>query len=188
MPGAIQQSFPGYHGVAWYWQRFVPALAPDATQRAQLHFEGVVRYLGEVWLNGQFLGGYEGGEGPFDLDATGAIQADQENRLVVRVLCPGSEPIDGYVSNEVPMTGDYGGIMLPVAYRLVPAVRTVDIFVRPNPHDGCVPATVVLRNDTQNTLHVRLSMQIRPRWQQGRRLRMWSTRPWRWRRASKPSS
>jgi beta-galactosidase/beta-glucuronidase len=95
VPGAIQQCFPGYHGVAWYWHRFVPALAPDATQRAQLHFEGDVRYLAEAWLNGQFLGGYEGGESPFDLDATGIVRAGQENRLVVRVLCPGSEPIDG---------------------------------------------------------------------------------------------
>jgi Glycosyl hydrolases family 2, TIM barrel domain/Glycosyl hydrolases family 2/Glycosyl hydrolases family 2, sugar binding domain len=160
VPGAIQQCFPGYHGVAWYWHRFVPALAPDATQRAQLHFEGDVRYLAEAWLNGQFLGGYEGGESPFDLDATGIVRAGQENRLVVRVLCPGSEPIDGYVNNEVPMSGDYGGIMLPVAYRVAPAVRTVDVFARPNIHDGSVAITLTLRNDTQQTLDCRLSAQI----------------------------
>ncbi|MCX6030513.1 MAG: hypothetical protein NT169_14600 [Chloroflexi bacterium] len=160
VPGVIQQVYPGYYGVAWYWLRFVPVAIPDSAHRAQIHFHGMVRYLGEVWLNGHFLGSYEGGEAPFDLDATPALAKDEANLLAVRVLSPGNDPIDGYVLNEVPMGGDYGGIALPVEYRVVPAIRTVDLFARPSIHDGSVPVTVIVRNDTARAVPCRLTGQI----------------------------
>ena len=102
VPGIIQMTFPRYHGVAWYWHRFAWDTIPDETSRAELHFLGGVDYLADVWLNGQFLGSHEGGECPFDLDATAALQPDSENLLVVRVLNPTHEPIDGYTLRETP--------------------------------------------------------------------------------------
>jgi beta-galactosidase/beta-glucuronidase len=63
VPGVIQQVFPGYHGVAWYWHTFtlagIGAAAERPDQCARLRF-GAVDYLAEVWLNGQRLGAYEG--------------------------------------------------------------------------------------------------------------------------------
>lgn len=51
VPGVIQQVFPNYHGVAWYWTRFsLPAL-PGADERVLLRF-GAVDYLAEIWVNG----------------------------------------------------------------------------------------------------------------------------------------
>ena len=73
-PGIIQQVFPGYHGVAWYWTRFSLAALPAADERALLRF-GAVDYFAEAWLNGLPLGGYEGGETPFDLECTAALRS-----------------------------------------------------------------------------------------------------------------
>src|SRR5206468_4517752 len=45
---------------------------------------GAVDYRARVWLNGQELGGHEGGFTPFDLDM-GPAAKEGTNRLVVRV-------------------------------------------------------------------------------------------------------
>ena len=36
VPGIIQQVFPGYHGVAWYWTPFVPPRLPAVDERVLL--------------------------------------------------------------------------------------------------------------------------------------------------------
>lgn len=67
VPGIIQQSYPGYHGVAWYWLAFESDLAIADDERAFLVFEAV-DYYAEVWLDGARLGDHEGGELPFELE------------------------------------------------------------------------------------------------------------------------
>src|SRR4029079_1642619 len=101
VPGIIQQVFPDYHGIAWYWHRFRTAETPAANQRCVLHF-GAVDYLADVWLNGVLIGGHEGGETPFTLDVTDALKPDGENLLAVRVLNPSDEPTDGIRLQETP--------------------------------------------------------------------------------------
>ncbi len=60
-------------------------------------------YLAEVWVNGVRVGGHEGGETPFELDATEAVASRRaEALLAVRVLNPTNEPIDGVVLAETP--------------------------------------------------------------------------------------
>ena len=178
VPGTIQQVFPDYHGVAWYWLRFEPVRPVRPGGRRQLYFCGGVDYLGEVWLNGCYVGSYEGGEGPFDLDVTVALRPGEENLLAVRVLNPTHEPIDGYVLKEVPHRNkiipyrpgasyNYGGILLPVELRQVPEVRVTDCFARPNVHDGTVPLTITLRNETSTTLTAQLAARIGPALGQG---------------------
>ena len=175
VPGIVQQVYPDYHGVAWYWCKLAAdnGPRPDDTGVWQIHFHGGVDYLGEVWLNGEFLGSYEGGEGPFALDATAALRQGQENLLAVRVLGPTNEAIDGFILQEVPHRNKvipfkpgsafaYSGILLPVEVRRVPKVRIVDVFVRPDPHSGRVPVTVSLRNDTAESSSCHLSAVIGP--------------------------
>ena len=71
-----------YEGVAWFVREFhLPHLPPDAV--ATLHFGGV-NYRCDVFLNGQRLGGHEGGYTAFALDASGALNVGA-NRLAVRV-------------------------------------------------------------------------------------------------------
>ena len=52
VPWIIQEAFPGYHGVAWYWRDF--SLPPTRTPHGRylLRF-WAVDYLAEVWLNGR---------------------------------------------------------------------------------------------------------------------------------------
>ncbi|GGD94790.1 sugar-binding domain-containing protein [Paenibacillus nasutitermitis] len=101
VPGIIQQVYPGYHGVVWYWLRFTPAIAPEHGEKCSLYF-GAVDYYAEVWLNGQYLGHHEGGETPFDFDCTESLEAESENLLAVRIINPTNDSIDGFVLKETP--------------------------------------------------------------------------------------
>lgn len=158
VPGIIQQVFPEYHGVAWYWTTFALETLPTPAERALLRF-GAVDYLAEAWVNGARVGGHEGGETPFVLYATAAVRAG-DNLLAVRVLNPTDMPIDGFTVDEIPCRNkrhgaayfpgssfNYGGILLPVELVVVPAIRVVDIFARPRLESGEIAVTVTVRND-----------------------------------------
>ena len=99
VPWIIQDAFPGYHGVAWYWRELDVPQNPYAGGRCLLRF-WAVDYLAEVWLNGVRVGGHEGGETPFTLDVTDTIHPGAKNLLAVRVLNPTHERIDGVVLVE----------------------------------------------------------------------------------------
>jgi beta-galactosidase/beta-glucuronidase len=101
VPWVIQDVFPDYHGVAWYLREFTAPANPHPGGRCLLRFEAV-DYLADVWLNGVQLGGHEGGETPFLVDATDAIRPRQTNRLAVRVLNPTYEAIDGVALKQTP--------------------------------------------------------------------------------------
>lgn len=148
VPWIIQDAFPGYHGVAWYWRDFVAPANARPGGRYLLRF-WAVDYLAEVWLNGICLGKHEGPESPFVLDATPAIRPKAANRLAVRVLNPTHEPIDGIVLSQVPHRNkalpyssgsawNQGGIWDSVELLLVPAVRIEDLFARPDAQTGRV--------------------------------------------------
>lgn len=72
-PWIIQDIFPDYHGVAWYWREFKAPVNPHQRGRYIIRF-WAVDYKADVWVNGKFIGGHEGGETPFSLDATRAIK------------------------------------------------------------------------------------------------------------------
>jgi hypothetical protein len=175
VPSVIQETFPGYHGVAWYWRSFAapshPGPAdPPARDRCLLRFQAV-DYLAEVWLNGMSVGAHEGGESPFVLDATDAVVAG-ENRLCVRVLNPTKERIDGFVLKETPHRNkvdppspgsdfNHGGIFLPVELVLAPAVRIADLFAQPDWKSGRVRVQVTVRN-TGGAAAGRLTARVGP--------------------------
>jgi len=158
VPWIIQEAFPGYHGVAWYWRNFVPPANPHAQGRYLLRF-WAVDYLAEVWLNGRNVGGHEGSEGPFVLDVTDSIKPKEPNLLAVRVLNPTNEPIDDIALPYIPrrckvvpfrpgaLYND-GGIVDSVELLVAPAVRIADIYVRPDPNTG----TIHLQASVQNAL------------------------------------
>ncbi len=155
VPSIIQEVFPGYHGVAWYWRTFPTPPNPFPRGRTILRF-WAVGYLAEVWVNGQKVGEHEGGETPFTLDVTDAVRADA-NRLAVRVLNPTYEPIDGITLKQTPHRNkvyppspgsdfNHGGIFLPVEMLLVPATRIEDLFAEPDWETGRVHVRMTLRN------------------------------------------
>ena len=170
VPGIIQQVFPAYHGVAWYWRTFRIDHLPAAGERLLLRF-GAVDYLAEVWVNGKAAGSFEGGETPFSLDISDLLSVDNaEQLLAVRVLNPTDTPIDGYVLEEIPHRNkvmqysagssfNTGGIMYPVELIRVPVVRISDIFPRPDIR-GNLTLTVTLQNDTGSAIDGCLRAQV----------------------------
>ncbi|MCX5759584.1 MAG: glycoside hydrolase family 2, partial [Candidatus Hydrogenedentes bacterium] len=90
VPWIIQDAFPSYHGLAWYWKTFVAPANSHAQGRYWLRF-WAADYKAEVWVNGRPVGGHEGGETPFTLDVTDAIQPNVTNLVAVRLLNPSHE-------------------------------------------------------------------------------------------------
>jgi hypothetical protein len=170
VPGVIQQVFPGYHGVAWYWLNFQVKCYRSPDDRLLVRF-GSVDYLADVWINGKHAGSFEGGETPFELDITGLVNNDQDNLLAVRVLNPTNEPIDGITLaqtphiNKVMVPGagssfNSGGITANVVLRSVPSVYINDIFARPDVKTGSVMLTVTTNNSNKNKRSGTISFKI----------------------------
>lgn len=170
VPGIIQEVFPGYHGVAWYWRDFECPAHPLPDGRVLLCFDAV-DYLAQVWVNDVPVGKHEGGETPFELDVTRAVRTDGPNRLAVRVLNPTTHPIDGITLAETPHRNkavpyrngasfNTGGITESVALRLVPAVRVADLYARPDPDTGEVTLQATVINTLKAPVQGRLLLDI----------------------------
>ena len=156
VPGIIQETFPTYHGVVWYWHEFTPPDNPHEDGRYLLNF-WQVDYLADVWVNGKYVGQHEGTGDPFTLDVTEPILPRAVNRVAVRVLNPKNEPIDGISLMESPVWArgipctpglalNYGGITDSVELHIVPAVRVTDLFVKPDWKTGNVRVGASLYN------------------------------------------
>lgn len=84
VPGDFNTQLPEltyFEGTVWYKKTFISHI--DKTKRLFLHF-GAVNYLTDVYLNGNLLGGHEGGFTPFQFEITNAVK-EGENTVVVRV-------------------------------------------------------------------------------------------------------
>lgn len=172
VPWIIQDPFPGYHGVAWYWRRFAVPSNSRPGGRVLLRFWGV-DHACEVWLNGSAVGGHEGGEEPFVVDATTAARPGADNLLAVRVVNPTHEPIDGLVLGETPHRNkalpytpgsawNQGGIIDSVELLLAPAVWIEDIYARPDPESGRVRLEVTVRNHGAGAVPATVGAAIAP--------------------------
>jgi len=172
VPWVIQDAFPNYHGVAWYWREFQAPARPQSDGRYLFRFHAV-DYLGEVWVNGAHLGLHEGGEEPFVLDATAAIRPKQTNRIAVRVLNPTHEMIDGIRLEEVavgrrdypvPRDNAYntGGITGSVELLLTPIVRVEDLYAVPDWKTGKILLRANLRNAGSKALRASVAFRCAP--------------------------
>jgi len=170
VPWVIQDIFHNYHGVAWYWREFEAPVNPHKDGRFVLLFRAV-DYLCDVWINGKHAGGHEGSETPFELDITNMISTTARNTLVVRVLNPTYEPIDGIAlkstpsgAKQYPFTGNAaynsGGIVGDVELLLVPPVRISNLFAVPEWKTGRVSLHVEILNNQQTEADSHLSFRI----------------------------
>lgn len=79
-----------FHPICWYARSFADPRNAD-NERLILHF-GAVDYAATIWVDGVEIGGHEGGQTPFSLDATDALGAGrQEHLIVVRAF---DDPLD----------------------------------------------------------------------------------------------
>lgn len=157
VPGVIQQAWPYFSGVAWYYRR-LGRPAVRAGERVKLRF-GAVCYYGEVYLDGRLLGRHEGAESPFEVDVTDSLRSD--SLLAVRVICPGETEVEGFACKTVPHRNMYekmefkpgwcyltGGLTLPVTLEVVPAVRVADAYVKADWQTGRVEVEATVANET----------------------------------------
>ncbi|MBN2475736.1 MAG: hypothetical protein JXB62_14085 [Pirellulales bacterium] len=172
VPWIIQDAFPGYHGVAWYWRTFTAPENPHRGGRYLLRF-WAVDYLADVWLNGKHVGGHENAETPFVLDVTDAIHPGASNRLAVRVLNPTHEPIDGIVLRQTPHRNkeipyragasyNHGGIVDSVELLIAPAVRIEDLHVCADARTGIVHIRANVRNAGARTVEGGIELTVAP--------------------------
>lgn len=171
-PWVIQDIFPGYHGVAWYWRKFHAPKHFHPAGRFLLKFQAV-DYLGDVWVNGKHIGRHEGGETPFTLDATDAIIPDGINILAVRVLNPTYEPIDGTTLPQTPKGAkqypvatnsvyNCGGIVDSVELCAVPPLRIEHLHVIPDWKTGEIQVRLNVRNSFGRPLAGIVQLSVAP--------------------------
>lgn len=173
VPWIIQDAFPEYHGVAWYWHDFDIPANNRPGGRYLLRF-WAVDYKADVWLNDVRIGAHEGAESPFVFDVTQAVKPNGSNRLAVRVLNPQEEDrIDSLVLKEIPHRnkgipfsyggiGNKGGIWDSVELMLVPETRVEDVFVRPNWKTGEIRVQANLRNASERASDAVVEFTVAP--------------------------
>jgi hypothetical protein len=172
VPWILQDAFPGYHGVAWYWHDFLAPPNPHPQGRFLMRFWGA-DFAAEVWLNGVPVGQHENGETPFVLDVTATLKIGGTNRLAVRVLNPTHQPIDGIVLNQTPHQarsmpysagGAYncGGITGSVELLLTSALRVEDLYAAPDPKTGLIRIEANVRNTSPDVARARIEFSVAP--------------------------
>ncbi|MCL5098325.1 MAG: glycoside hydrolase family 2, partial [Candidatus Omnitrophica bacterium] len=172
VPWVIQDAFPEYHGVAWYWKGFTAPMNPNLEGRYLLRF-WAVDYLADVWVNGVHAGSHEGAETPFVIDVSSAIKPGETNLIAVRVLNVSNDRIDGMVLAEVPhrhkgipyrpgAAADHGGITDSVELLVAPVLRFTDLVVRPDIKTGRVSLEVSLHNASPTSIKGHLTFSIAP--------------------------
>jgi hypothetical protein len=174
IPGILQEVFPDYHGVAWYWTTFRTMLKKHPASVYALKFQEV-DYFAEVWLNGVYLGSHEGAEFAFEMNVQKALKFDAENLLVVRVINPIEEPIDGFVLGDTAhgvkfnknyMSGamyNYGGITQRVELIETDPVRIGDVHAKADMKANAIKVSVTIRNDLETPVAGRLTATVRLR-------------------------
>ena len=107
VPASWNEQLPeldGFLGPAWYERTFwTPRAFVPGAQRCLLRFASV-NYSATVFVDGEEVGGHEGGHLPFEVDVTRMLGSERtQHRLVVRV--------DGRLQREhVPPGGGWGGM------------------------------------------------------------------------------
>lgn len=172
VPITIQEVFPNYHGLAWYWTTITAPQNPHTGGRFLLRF-WMVDYKAEVWLNGELLGMHEDPEEPFTLDSTDLLKPGADNLLAVRVLNLTHDPID-CLTLENSVRGvkslphgpgaewNFGGILDSVELLVVPAVRLEDVHVLPDWKTGRIKVEASVRNDGATTVKAGLLLSVAP--------------------------
>lgn len=178
VPWILESVFPNYDGVVWYYRKFEvpsnPHRASKQNGRSLIRF-WAVDFKADVWLNGKYLGGHEGCETPFTLNATDAVKPDEVNLLAVRVLNPGNgeNPVDGIRLNATPcglkssphqvgLGFNHGGILDSVEFIMTPAARITDVFVKADSVTGEIRIETSLFNAEKNALTGELEISVAP--------------------------
>ena len=165
VPGVIQDAFPDFRGVVWYWKELQVPKNPHPDGRYLIRI-WEIDYQAEIWVNGRSIGSHAGAQEPFTLDATSAVRPGQTNRIAIRLLHPTDEPIDGIGFTRVPHGcanfNKVGGIMDSVELLLTPSVRLEDLYVSPDWQTGKIQIQAWVRNFNASDCPVRVVFSVSP--------------------------
>jgi beta-glucuronidase len=160
VPG-IENALNGYQRTPEYyengiWYRTKFAVSDSLRGKtARLKFLAV-NYVGDVWLNGKYLGYHEGGYTPFAFDVSSTLRFDSLNVLAVRVDnvpwsqgqvqdLPTGKRIDIVPYYKVDWF-NYAGIMHDVYIEFSNTLSIPRVDVVPQDINGTVKTTVTLQN------------------------------------------
>lgn len=140
VPGTFDEP-PHHNTTGGYFRRDFLLPSEWSAPYAMLKF-GAVRYIADVWLNDQYIGYHEGGDTPFALDVTQALNVDGPNALLVRVDNPTWGTRDDIVPWGLADWWNYGGIVGDVWIDGLPSLNVVRADVSPH-LDGADVSIVV---------------------------------------------
>ena len=159
-PGLIADSIPEFcRGVGWFWNRFDLEQFPGPEEEADLLL-GYTEYLAEYWLNGNYVGRFEGVQLNYEFEVTPHLRQG-ENLLAVRIVSPTKEGIDGFylgretnlnhpqnniVNRHVGSNIPFGGIRYPVRIAFRPKIRCSRIVTLADWTSGALQVTAELLN------------------------------------------
>lgn len=158
VPGSFDQP-PAQHGTGGFYRLNFFAPAGWSGQYATVKF-GAVRYIADVWLNGHYLGYHEGGDTPFALDASQAINADGPNALLVRVDNPEWGTRDDIVPWGLADWWNYGGIVGDVWLEATGPLSAVRADV--TPHLDGADVSIVLQHRGAGSIDAGVDVRLWP--------------------------
>ena len=139
-PGFIQDTIPEYRGgAAWLWNQFyIDSVPVDSDSFLKIGFS---EFVAQFWLNGEYLGQFDGRMLFYELICTAALKFGN-NLLAIRIVAPGKEEIDGYTWIDVPATmcspdlAPLGGIRYPIRIVFRPKNRIESPVIQANINTG----------------------------------------------------
>ncbi|WP_158602260.1 S-layer homology domain-containing protein [Cohnella endophytica] len=150
----------GYQDGVYYRKHFIVDDSLSG-KPARLSFLGV-NYFADVWINGQYVGGHQGGYTPFALDVGSALRYGGDNVIVVRVDNP---KWDTFANGEIlPYAKsdwfNYTGILRDVYLEFLPDVYVVRGDVRTLNTDGDLMLRAFLDNTSAANEQVSLKYTV----------------------------
>ena len=157
-----------WQGVCWY--RRTLRLEPDAAgQQILLRFDGAMN-VADVWLDGERVGGHQGGYLPFTLDLSGRVRPGTDHVLAVR-LDNRDDPITGPKPMAQLDFNMYHGLYRPVYLVQKDRLHITDPLLANRPASGGVfvtyprvsreSATVRVQTHVRNSHPTPRSFQVR---------------------------
>ncbi len=136
----------GYQGGVWY-RKHVEVDASMEGQPVRLSFLGV-NYYADVWINGHYAGGHQGGYTPFALDAAQWLNYGGDNVIAVRVDNPKWDSFDNgeILPYKTSDWFNYTGILRDAYLEFLPQAHVVRSDVTVPDISGTVDVRTFLDN------------------------------------------
>lgn len=163
-PGFVQDTIPEYQGgAAWFWNQFrIDSVPVDSDSFLKIGFS---EFVAQFWLNGEYLGRFDGKMLFYELACTAALKRG-ENLLAIRIVAPDREEIDGYTWLDVsgaasgPNRPPLGGIRYPIRLVFRPKVRIETPVVRANVSSGTLEIEATVHGKPQKSGQLSWSVSV----------------------------